>query len=379
MRRFLLHLLSFCLLPGLLLLASEAVLRQSGEVWSLEQVFAYQQSHPASLYLRATDQLFYAYKYRGVLEKQPSVLVAGSSRTMKFRAEMFGDRADSFYNAGGMVNSIRDAHDFCVSLPSSRTPRVLVLGVDLWWFNDQVTPVYSFAAEAAKDTGGFDEHVIALRWLLRHPRAFGGEAVSLIRRDDHQAVGIGARETGGGFRPDGSFKSHWPTPRSEDEWRFVDRETPPVIDRVKTASENFLPARGVSPGRVALLDAVLARLGQRHVLVIGYLPPFSSDVVKHLRSDPRHSRLWSDFRRTIPAVFRAHGFPIVDASEPLSLGMDDRAMSDGMHAEETFHVGVLKALLDDARVRAALPGATSVVERALASRRTNYWEPDLGS
>ena len=49
--------------------------------------------------------------------------------------------------------------------------------------------------------------------------------------------------------------------------------------------------------------------------------------------------------------------------------MDDRALSDGFHAEETFQVHALKALLRDARVRAALPGAEAVLDRALASPR----------
>jgi hypothetical protein len=112
--------------------------------------------------------------------------------------------------------------------------------------------------------------------------------------------------------------------------------------------------------------------------VIGYLPPFSSAVLAALQSDPHHSRLWADFRRTIPEIFGRHRFPLLDASDPAPLGMDDRALSDGFHAEETFQLHVLDALLRDARVRAALPGARAVVDRALASPRTNYWEPDFG-
>jgi len=105
----------------------------------------------------------------------------------------------------------------------------------------------------------------------------------------------------------------------------------------------------------------------------------ASEVVARLSTDPRHSRFWADFRRTMPEVFRRHGFPMIDASEPSAFGMDDRAMSDGEHAEETFHLHVLKALLGDDRLREILPGARTVLERAIASPRTNYWEPDLGS
>ena len=79
----------------------------------------------------------------------------------------------------------------------------------------------------------------------------------------------------------------------------------------------------------------------------------------------------------MPELFRKHGFPVLDASEASSLGMDDRALTDGIHAEATFQVHALKALLSDDRVREALPGAEGVLDRALASPATNYWNPDL--
>ena len=380
MRSFLGHLLSFLILPAVLLAAGEAVLLGSGEMWSSKRVLTYLRRHPDAIYLRATDQSFYAYKYHGILDKDPSILVVGSSRTMKFRAPMFGDRSGSFYNAGGMVNSLRDLHDFSLLLPGPRTPCVLLVGVDLWWFNPRVPPAFDFAAEIAKDAAAsFDAHVIALRWLTRHPGTLGGEAISIARRGRPDAIGIGARSTGGGFRPDGSFKSPLAPPRSEREWAFVDREVPPIVERVRNGVANFPPADGLAADRLALLDLVLARYRQKHVFVIGYLPPFSSEVLAQLETDGRHSRLWSAFKRRMPEMFAAHGFPLIDASDAASIGMDDRALSDGFHGEETFQVHVLKALLRDERIRAVLPGADAALDRALASPRTNYWVPDLGS
>jgi len=379
LRRFLVHLLTFLALPALLLAAGEAVLQGSGELWSMDRVLAYLRTHPNAIYLRGTDQSFYAYKYRGILDKHPSILVAGSSRTMKFRAPMFGDRSGSFYNAGGMVNSLRDLRDFSLLLPASRTPRVVLVGVDLWWFNERVPPAFDFATEIAKYAASFDDHIIGLRWLAAHPATFAAETGALARGARADAVGIGARSTGGGFRPDGSFKSPLQPPRSEREWAFVDREVPPIIERVKNAVANFPPAASLSRDRLALLDAVLARYRQKHVFVIGYLPPFSSEVLAQLETDRRHSGLWHEFRQRMPEVFARHAFPLLDASDAASIGMDDRALSDGFHGEETFQVHVLKALLQDERVRACFPGADAVLDRALASPRTNYWEADLGS
>jgi hypothetical protein len=127
------------------------------------------------------------------------------------------------------------------------------------------------------------------------------------------------------------------------------------------------------------LDAALERFDGRRVLVVGYLPPFSSAVLNALRTDPRHSRLWSEFERHVPELFRRHGFPVIDASDLTRFAMDDRVMIDGVHADETFHLHVVKSMLADVRVSAALPGADVAVARALASPRTNYWRADLGS
>src|SRR5207247_7342239 len=119
-----------------------------------------------------------------------------------------------------------------------------------------------------------------------------------------------------------------------------------VTELLKSVTGNFPPATGLSPYRVALLDAVLAAYQTRHVLVIGYLPPFSSEVLAQLESDPRHRFFWADFRRAMPELLAKHGFPLFDASATASVGLDDRAMSDGFHADETFQAKVVRALLN---------------------------------
>ncbi len=356
------------------------MLQSSGELWPLARVFAYQATHADALYLRATDQVFYAYKYRGIVLRRPSILVAGSSRTMKFRAQMFGTQAASFYNAGGLLNSARDIADLAERLAAQPDPALLVLGVDLWWFNDGVRPAYNFDAETTKDPGrSFDEHVLALRWLVLHPRSWMEEAASALHRSRPDDIGIAAREGGSGFRPDGSYASAVPVPASADGFQFVDREQPPIIERVTAASEGFPPADRASDARIAALDQALERLAARHVLVVGYLPPFSSAVLDALQHDRRHAGLWRDFASRVPDAFQRHDFPVVDASDPRRFGMDDRAMIDGVHADETFHLHVIDAMLTDVRVRDALPGAAAAVARALASPRTNFWRADLGS
>jgi hypothetical protein len=376
LRRFLGHLARFSTLPAAVLLACELVLVGSGEAWPVDRVLAFQRQRPDSRFLRALDQVFYNFKYRAIDQRRPSVVVLGSSRTMKFRAGMFGDRADGFFNAGGMINSMADLHAFCFTRPPARTPDAIILGVDLWWLNGQVEPVFRFEQEIDRDRARtFDQHIIGARWLLRHPTMLGRELATLATRRQPNAIGLGAREGRGGFRVDGSFASAVPVPRPGEP--FIDREEPPIIDRVKTATANFVPTDRVDPDRLATLIAVLDAYRQQQRLVIGYLPPFSTAVAGQLRSDPRQSAFFAEFRRVVPALFAAREFPLVDASELGDFGTDDRVMSDGFHGEETIHAHVVQMMLRDQRVRDAFRGADAVLERALASPRTNDWQVDL--
>jgi len=378
LRRFLAHLARFSALPAAVLLLGELALVGSGEAWSVDRVVDYQRTHADSRFLRALDQAFYAYKYRGIAERRPRILVLGSSRTMKFRAGMFGDRAESFFNGGGMVNSLNDLTAFTFTRPPPEPPALVIIGVDLWWLNDRIEPGFRFEDEIAH-TGAwtFDQHVIGLRWLLNRPSTFVRTVATVAARDKRDAIGIAARESGGGFRPDGSFKVRLRIPQNEAEWAFVDREDPPIIERVRTGTGNFVPVDRVSPARLAALAAVLDAYRDRGAIVIGYLPPFSSAVAAVLRSDRRYSSFFAEFRRAVATLFAERGFPTVDASDVPALDMDDRALSDGFHGEETLHARVVLRMLADARVSRLLPGARSALDRALASPRTNHWQVDI--
>jgi hypothetical protein len=376
LKRFLAHLARFGALPVAVLLAGEFVLIGSGEAWPVERVLAFQRAHAPSLFLRALDQAFYAFKYQGIVDRQPAVLVLGSSRTMKFRAGMFGNSGPRFFNAGGMVNSLSDLRAFCFARPPSPVPATLILGIDLWWLNAQVQPVYQFEREIERDrTWTFDQHIVGLRWLIVRPSVLARELGSLATRRQPDAIGLGAREGRGGFRPDGSFATAVPVPQPGDP--FVDREDPPIIERVRTATANFVPTDHLSPERLAMLASVLDEYQRQHRLVIGYLPPFSTAVAQQLASDPRQAVFYGEFRQVVPALFAAHAFPVVDASDTRALGMDDRGMSDGFHGEETLHARVVRLMLRDPRVWQAFPDADAVIARALESPRTNAWQVDL--
>jgi hypothetical protein len=377
-RRFFARVALFLAPVAAVLGAGELLLWRSGEAAPAAWVLDAQARDPSRLYLRGfLDQQFWAYKYEAVLRRRPRVLALGSSRAMQFRAEMFGTDGPSFYNGGGMVQSIADLATFARRLPAQATQRVVLLGIDHFWLSEGVADTDNLGPQidgrgvtaALTDASG---HLAALRALLRRPDLVRDELHGL---GDARNVGLAARHGKGGFRFDGSYDYALPVPAGEAGWRFQDREQPPIPRRIRDGIRQFARTSGLSEARLGELRQALVVLKNRGILVAGYLPPLSADARRALAEVPAQAALWDAARQRVPALFAELGLPLVDASGTELLGLDDRAMIDGLHALETFHARLLLRLLDDPRLRDALPTAGATVQAALASPRTNPWYP----
>jgi hypothetical protein len=367
---------------ALVLAGFEALLWWAGESWPISRVIRAQQAQPEAIFLRRfLDQGFYRYKYLGWSRKRPAVLALGSSRVMSFRAPMFGRDSTTFYNAGGMIQSLDDLDSFVNRVQPGQSPRVVLLGIDMWWLNGNWPSHDKLTSGIEKDgVVRWQGHVIALRHFLYRPK----DAASLLRRglgssNPGLRIGIAARLHGTGFRADGSVARSLPLPRSAEQWRFVDRERPTAGDRIRAGELQFVPGEAIDPNRVATLRRVVTRLQSAGTLVIGYIPPLATVYARLLEADPRFSGLWREYVRMIPALFAGLGMPYVNAADPTLLGADDRYLSDGLHAEETFALLVIRRALEDPRVAAAIQISGSVLDSILASPRTNYWYPDFSA
>ena len=141
------------------------------------------------------------------------------------------------------------------------------------------------------------------------------------------------------------------------------------MKRIQHRTNQFKATPGVSRERLDLLRQALTHFKSRGILVIGFLPPFSSEVAAALEASDAHRQIWSEYRRQVPAVFAELRMPLVDASTPDALGSNDSSMMDGFHACETFHVVLLQRMLRDPRIREALPSATDALKRPTTPRR----------
>lgn len=369
-KRLLLFLLPLVLVLG----AAEFLLWSARETWPIAKVAEHQRLHPQALFMRGQlDQAFYPYKLAGIRQRAPKILALGSSRAMEFRAEMFGARAPEFYNAGGIIQDLGDLLHFAESL-SNAAPEIAIVGLDLWWFNEALPLGHGLRDRATYDAAtDWQAHVKAWR-RIKSSRVRKSLLNACSAENEH--IGIEARVSGAGFRSDGSMHYNLAIPTNAAGWAFVDREKPPVTERIQKKLAQFAPLhRGAIDARLAILERALDAFARRGVLVAAFLPPFSSASAQLLENSPDQRDLWRSVRVAVPAVFQKRDLPFLDVSLAANVNLDDTYLIDGMHGAETFHLRLLQGLLAHPRLDARLPGSKDRIARSLAHPATNPWQP----
>ena len=359
------------LLTGVL----EILLWNAGETLPIERVIQAQQSRPGTLFMRGIlDQGFYRYKSLQVSQRKPKILVLGSSRVMEFRSEMFGNRGRDFFNGGGLIQDLSDLKSFVRRIETENAPELIILGLDAWWFNGNKPPLNGLSSGMNRDAAlDWQEHVRAWR---RFKSSKARKVIAAARRATNENIGIEARSASVGFRLDGSMQYNFAPAAASNGWRFVDRETPPISERIRNSTAQFTPCSGASADRLEILAACLDELARKNVLVAGFLPPISSEAAGLLERSATQSNLWNEVRARLPKLFRERSLMFGDASLLRDLGLNDSFMIDGIHAAETFHLHLLESFLADERVAAILPGLSPKIRAALSSPEANPWEPD---
>lgn len=385
-RRFALRVLAF-FTPLLILVGlMEAAFWRTGETVPITQIVAWQTEHwpqgSPRLWQRAVlEENHDLYKKEMFKQRRPRIVALGSSRVLKFRDAMLGRDGKDFLNCGRMVVDIDTLEAFVDSLEPNTTPNVVFLGVDHLWLNSN----YRRKEIGLPEDATYDWRAHLTLWRSLSTPSFRNGFRSRLRRalktprldaQGRETLGINARLTSIGFRPDGSKPSDKTQPATPAEWKIDERKW---LEKVRQGTDNNVFTTGISQSLLQRLRVAVKKMQDKKVLVLIFAPPQISRAVALYETMPQQRGFWREHITALTALCREFNIPYCDASTPQKLGLTDAAMSDGVHAEETLHLYVLRAWLKDARVRKALPDASRVVEAAIKSPRTGLWFPDLSA
>ncbi len=340
---------------AVLFLLLDLPLWKNGDAWPVFHAMRVQQETPGeALYGRGWfSQQFNVYKLAGIRHRKPKILVIGSSRVMQFRDFMFPNLEEGFYNGGGLIQNASDLAAFADLLAAGEipAPEGLIVGIDPWWIKTIAdTSTWLPGADEATSFGG---HVLALRRIIDDGFTGEGFLADWTARDrspffNYPAIGRMARLHGGGFRKDGSRQYD---PRMLIDFaenpRYEDRESPPVLLRVRRLNRQFAPPVRPDPGRAEGIVAVLSAIRGRGIAVHALLPPFSDETLSAIRETPALSEWWRYYAETFPRMLSESGIPVVSISSPSDIGLSDLYMIDGFHPGEVFAAHIAGAMAEN--------------------------------
>lgn len=330
------------------------VLVASGELLHVSTIVKLQNStKQGSLVGIAYSNPVVPYKINRMIDQDAEVVALGTSRVMQFGSISFA-RPNAFYNAGGGVETLADFRPFLEQIPSSAQPKVLIIGLDQYFFNrawllDTLKSPPPSSTDPRDTLGtiiGSSPKIYFDIFTKRHNNILQ----QLFRpRGDIKRIGLEAFVLHEGFRGDGSF-DYGMTLDSSPATRTLD-----ALQRIDQGNLRFQRAKDVDPEAVALVDQLLAYCHSRGIRVIGFLPPYAHVVyVKMKMQSPAYDYL----DKIVPSIqpsFDRYGFTLCDFSDLAGLGISDDHVIDGFHGDEEVYKLLLRGLSDrDSALRSYL-------------------------
>lgn len=318
------------------------VLKNAGELDSVESI-VHKQITDNMLYGSATNQNTFFYKLELIKATKPDIVAIGSSRVMQFRKEMFNT---SFSNAGGAVNSVAEAEKFVNEMLKLHKPKIVIFGLDDWWFNPN-SPAANWK-NPENDTSTlitFEKVIAPYSWLYKGKITFHDYSL-LLSSDDkikqsiitrNNLLGISSIKRTTGFRPDGSyFYGNIITTANKEDYLFKD-----TLRRIDHGADRLEYSNNISEKHWIKAMTIISKLRASGVIVISFIPPYSNTVYKKINETAQYSYM-SELSK------KAKKEKISDFRNPNILNLTDCDFIDGMHASE---IAYLKLLLNLKEIR----------------------------
>lgn len=349
-RSYLLAWLLF-LLPGIGALTLNFVfLRNTGELLTPRQIVERQNgSSGACLYGTAIHDDTDYYKLEGYAFRKPDVAVLGSSRVLQLQEKFF---TGSFYNMGGTMADINQGEHVLRMMLERHKPKLLLLGVDFWWFNDTFLPPKYREAPPPPKPRLQPEHLFAPFSFLWQGKLTLDRYLALLLQPQERAagetcaLGINASITQAGYRADGSYdygRLLSGKAQEDADVGFAD-----TLKRIRTGTSRFQYGEHVNAEHLAHFLDLVRTAEAADIPVIVFFPPLAPTVERAMENERDRYRYIAELR----GALRKAGVSFQNLEDPATVSSIDCEFIDGFHGGAVTAARVVLTLAErDARVR----------------------------
>jgi hypothetical protein len=348
--KFIIKFIIFILPALFIFLVFDIIAIKSGELRTIDYIIK-RQKIESGLYGRGVaDQDLRKYKFKNFVNRESAdVVTVGSSRVLEFRDYMFAP-IYSFYNLGSIAHGIGDIQDLLNNWPEHQKPKLVILALDYHWFSDSTENIKGISQDMLKKDAAYDfgSHVMSVRFLIKklltdYKYLLSVSGYNSSNQYSSNRFGFQAK-FGNGVRNDGSYQygSYIKISKKNEHIPYIDREQPPIIDRVRNGIDQYKFNSKIDNSRIETLNAILKRFKDKDIYVVGLMMPFSPEVYTELTKNPKHTYLFLDVRKNMKDVFKKNQYTFFDFSDPMTVNLSDAYFFDGLHVSEP---GVLRILI----------------------------------
>jgi len=332
LRRFLIGLLVVCALVGAFVGLSLAVLIQNRENVSPVEA-ARIQNEQGGLYSSALVYRPYPYKLELYRLQKPDVAIVGSSRAMAFVAEGF---TGSMTDLGGAVNEIVDAEALIPEMLAAHRPKLMLITLDFWWFNQSRVADPGIASRAAEIRFSLNDILAPSQWLLDGDVKPGRLLKGLFAHPDEPLLGAWANLNHSGWDRHGTrfYGAALTGEIKHDDPGFkrsLKRLAGAKPDSKFAVTQPFSEAAWQNLMKTA--DAARAAGVEVRFIV----PPVAPPVMDAIHAAAPRT-LIDDLREHL----QASGYGYYDFSDPKSLDSQSCEFVDGMHGGFVTYLRILR-------------------------------------
>ncbi len=335
MKRIVLKLVVFILPLGVVLTSVYL-----GDVLPIEWIVNWQAGDANVLYGPRFElhQKTYLYRIMSVNQREPDVIILGSSRAMMLRAPVFRDTV-TFYNAAGPDWRVLDIVNFYSEIEPSAIPELVFLSVDQPWFNPDYADALHFDPSSPVNYWNLVTYGISVFPSDVTNGILTFNPFIVYQEPIHQSLSLGfGAQQGYGYRNDGSVqRSHLIADYDTYSQGRLERDWNALLNR----SEHFVSGGDIAEGRFNRLENILIWAREHGTIVIGYSPPFAPDFYEVMMSSGDYAYIEQATVR-LRALFATYGFAYFDYTNPASLGVvQEDDFWDGWHMSERLMVQLI--------------------------------------
>jgi hypothetical protein len=350
MKRFLVQLVIFSI-PLLIFLGIPTyILWQSKEnFYTVENVLSSKEKYLIGYGYNENNYRFIKWTYLN-LNDNKTVWTLGTSRVLQFRENMFDS---TFYNAGYTILSINDFKPFIKSLPASKRPKFIIIGLDQWMFNESYDDLDSIpSTQSWKKSFTFSPEIFATYKTL-YDDLFGGKYTfsSLIKRSNSNSkFGLNAKMNNTGLRNDGSmYYGKQINKLVNKDTTAMDFNYSETFYRINNGKKQFKYGKSVNEKAISELNELLIYCKAQQINIIAFLPPFADKVYNKMNESGKYVYLEEIYRRIKPS-FDKYNYEVYDFSKVSLCNSNDNETIDGFHGGELTYQKLLISMLDSGSI-----------------------------